>query len=478
MSNKNDDHPVDGEIKRSIKIKMIRHAESRNNQVYRNARYIYRGGTADFDVEGWKSYVNEHRVADPSLSDLGFEQADLLRDYLVPFVQQQVSHLQVITSPMKRTLATIRPTVEALQDHVSVLVHAWYHESEGCHLQNKPQEGMSPAEIQSFFNTTHPVQFEQFPDPQRGWYVDGTAMETRYESEQRATKFYTWLCDYLDSQLYQNNHHDIYDAGVVLQGEELENDHDKHGLKQRKRRTVLLIGHGDFMSLILKRIVMGFGHSIEHHNTPHRSAFVHVNTGITEMEYFGHGRFLILGQNQHPHIREISHLSGGQLKDGWSYLMPGDQILLDQEVAISFADELDPHTKEQSEALRALYLSSETTEGLQADPDLSLEEENHSKSGSSVSEVLKHIVVRRGLQVVGVATYNTETGVISDVAVRPSAGESASATLLKAVKDHSRKLGRSGSLTIVPRSKEHSELFQSMGFKEMDESDSKLEYIE
>lgn len=51
------------------------------------------------------------------------------------------------------------------------------------------------------------------------------------------------------------------------------------------------VGHGDFMSLVLKRIVAGFGHSVEKEKVPHRSAFVHNNTGITELEYFGERDF-------------------------------------------------------------------------------------------------------------------------------------------------------------------------------------------
>jgi hypothetical protein len=33
--------------------------------------------------------------------------------------------------------------------------------------------------------------------------------------------------------------------------------------------------------LVLKRIVAGFGHAVEEEGVPHRSAFVHYNTGIT-----------------------------------------------------------------------------------------------------------------------------------------------------------------------------------------------------
>jgi hypothetical protein len=46
------------DVRRSIKIFMIRHAESQNNEVYRNARYIYRGGTPDFDLAGWTHYID------------------------------------------------------------------------------------------------------------------------------------------------------------------------------------------------------------------------------------------------------------------------------------------------------------------------------------------------------------------------------------------------------------------------------------
>lgn len=45
----------------SISVRMIRHAETFNNQVYRNARYIYRGGTPEFDADGWVKYVDTHR---------------------------------------------------------------------------------------------------------------------------------------------------------------------------------------------------------------------------------------------------------------------------------------------------------------------------------------------------------------------------------------------------------------------------------
>ena len=73
----------ESDVRPSIALHLIRHAESNNNEVYRNARYIYRGGTPDFDKEGWLEYVDTHRKADPTLSERGFRQAELLAEYMV-----------------------------------------------------------------------------------------------------------------------------------------------------------------------------------------------------------------------------------------------------------------------------------------------------------------------------------------------------------------------------------------------------------
>lgn len=130
-----------------------------------------------------------------------------------------------------------------------------------------------------------PIEFVGFPDdaPDRGWYCHATGAETRAQSEERAAKFYLWLCHTLDGELSEaETVPDIFDAGVRIEGEEEENDFDFFQSRLRRRRTYVLVGHGDFMSLVLKRIMSGFGHSIEHDGIPHRSAFVHHNTGMTE----------------------------------------------------------------------------------------------------------------------------------------------------------------------------------------------------
>jgi broad specificity phosphatase PhoE len=172
----------EGAVRPSISLQMIRHAESGNNPVYRNARYIYRGGTPEFDEEGWNAYVETHRKADPDLSELGYKQAEKLSEYLVPHLANQAScPVRVLTSPMKRALQTIRPTLEKLRktptthhagskSHVRVV--GYYSESDGCHTQNRPEEGMNPQEISELLkdsvdNPEKNVDFVGFPDPNR-----------------------------------------------------------------------------------------------------------------------------------------------------------------------------------------------------------------------------------------------------------------------------------------------------------------------
>ena len=377
---------IEGGVKRSVRLLFIRHAESQNNEVYRAARHLYRGGTPDFDLDGWNAYVDANRRADPGLSDRGKVQADRLGKYLVRHLGRQASRpVRVVTSPMKRTIESLLPALGGLLRSIeenngdadaspaaSVTTNAFYHESEGCHIRERAYPGMNPAEIASLLNSgappsdcsPPPLSFVGFDpeDASAGWYAHGTGPETRAESESRAAKFYLWLCEDLDSQLREAERDsigDVFDAGVSEAGEEEDDDHDHFQVRRRRRRTCVLFGHGDFMSLVLKRIVSGFGHSVETEGVPHRSAFVHFNTGITELEYFGGGRFLLMAHNQAPHLNrreDVDLKTGGSLKDGWSYLMPDGKSLLDTEVSVAFSDELERHVREQAEALRDLYL--------------------------------------------------------------------------------------------------------------------------
>ena len=455
---------TENNIRRSISVRLIRHGESMNNQVYREAHRLYRGGQSDFDLRGWTEYVDEHRVADPGLSAVGQEQALRLSRYLQPHLVNQAGEVRFVISPMRRTIETMLPTLTALNKNSNekksrIVINGFYFESEGCHTREKVEPGMNAEQIAQFLSTAGvQAAYVGFQNgPEKGWYDHGAAPETRHESEQRAARFYLWMMEFLDEQLMEaerNEADDIFDAGVTLPGEEDDKCHDRFQPRARKRRTAIFCGHGDFMSLVLKRIIAGFGYSIEKEQVSHRSAFVHFNTGITELEYFGKGRFLVMSSNQVPHLHDSSgecYITGGSLKDGWSYLMPSDKVFLDSEVSFSFADEVQPHIAEQTEALRSLYLSKSA----------SMDSMTTRSKGLTV-------VVKRGLQVVGCASLDEETGRLSDVVVRPSARSDSHVgqSLIDAVKNHARHSRKFDKIIVEPsNTSEGVAFFEKMGFE-------------
>lgn len=162
------------------------------------------------------------------------------------------------------------------------------------------------------------------------------------------------------------------------------------------------------------------------------------------------------------------------MKDGWSYLVPNDDVVLESEVSIGFSDEpLDEHVREQKEALKSLYLSSLDSHQFHAHKGLTVSEE-----GNDTRNV--HFIVKRGMQVMGVATYCEATGHLFDVAVRPSAQKDVAETLLEAGIDHAKKEGRpGGSLTVKARNTSGTQLFQQMGFRQCgDASDTDVVEME
>jgi broad specificity phosphatase PhoE/GNAT superfamily N-acetyltransferase len=463
-----DDNTENGIVKKSVRLLLVRHAESMNNQVYTDAQHLFKVGTPDYKHDEWKNYIRTHRKADPGLSDRGHVQSQILGDHLHSHLLDHASHpVHFIVSPMKRTILTIMPTLSKLESSSSrrdegedadadalasqsspeskskVVIHGFYFESEGCHLRGKPEEGMNPIEISELLNgskgqTTahahandntvqkHKPQFEGFDgegegdcDLSKGWYADGTGPETREQSEERSAKFYLWLCDFLDAQIASKDD-DVFDAGAPH-----PDDYDNHNgtlpIRIRQRRTCVLVGHGDFMGLLLKRIVAGFGHAVETVGVNHRSAFVHFNTGMTEVEYFGNGRFLVMGSNLTPHLDHLSHSNtsalnlktGGSLKDGWSFIIPADektnlrnrdnknkqQQEQEHEVTIHFSDELEDHVREQTDAMKHLYLSSKKQQQQQRQRPLPLSCRNNtgtpSSRVSSSSSALRNLVLSR-----------------------------------------------------------------------------------
>lgn len=160
---------------------------------------------------------------------------------------------------------------------------------------------MNPDQIRELLkdciHSDNDIEFVGFPNPKQGWYAMGKGAETRVESEVRAAKFFLWFCEYLDTQLSKIDH-DLFDAGVQIEGEEHEDEHDKHALRIRRRRTALVIGHGDFMSLVMKRIVSGYGHFVETKGISHRKCyfvFSKISVDSLPIQALTHNKYICMG---------------------------------------------------------------------------------------------------------------------------------------------------------------------------------------
>ena len=125
--------------------------------------------------------------------------------------------------------------------------------------------------------------------------------------------------------------------------------------------------------------------------------------------------------------------------------MPDDKFVLEQEVAVAFSDEVvDSHVREQANALRKLYL----------------EKTNATAEGEVT------LVVKRGLQVVGCASFHEDSGKIFDVVVRPSArGSQVGRALVDSAVAHAKKVGAE-ELVAEPQTDEAKAFFSSLGFEE------------
>ena len=158
------------------------------------------------------------------------------------------------------------------------------------------------------------------------------------------------------------------------------------------------------------------------------------------------------------------------MKDGWSYLMPTDEIMLYEEVDKSFADELDDHVKEQMDALKRLYLKGPDRRivGIKGKKEL---DGTQSKENATASHVI--FFVKRGFQVVGCLTLDEESGLVFDMVLRPSALRSAGMELISATLEHARVGG--SNVYIRRNSKQDQTLLEEVGFLRVETEEESAE---
>lgn len=227
-----------------MRLYLIRHAQSENNALQDDPNH-------------------PQRKPDPSLTDIGFQQAEILAQHLAnghdnPNLDgYPITHLYC--SAMHRTLLTTQPIANAINLQPKIWIEI--HEKGGLflHHTNGKQEGfpgLTRADIQAQFPDYH------IPETitENGWWNPERSIEHQYESMQRAIK-----------------------VALALHERRSTADH------------IALVTHGGFLDLLLKAIFNQLPAN------PHVFGYVHFNTAITRVDYYKDQPVLVY-QNRITHL--------------------------------------------------------------------------------------------------------------------------------------------------------------------------------
>lgn len=193
---------------RSLRVVLVRHAESFNNVLNLVS----------------SEYYADRRLADPPITALGEEQAAAAARFISESrsgLLQQISELRV--SPTLRTLQTARPISAALPG-VSTLVDLEIYEVGGVYNTSKStgepegQPGLPRAEMAAY---GHALPDEALPG---GWYPAARGKESKAEGAARAGR-----------------------VAARLRAEA--------SALSVPRKTVALVSHGDFISNLLAELL-------------------------------------------------------------------------------------------------------------------------------------------------------------------------------------------------------------------------------
>lgn len=228
-----------------IRILLIRHAQSGNK-------------------EAW--VAADGAALDPPISRLGTDQAKRLGTQL----GHELSGLPpggvvVVSSPMRRCLLTIMPTVQALKlPREDCICHGAAFEH-GCAGVSAP--GSTSAELEKEF----PFRCEGFG--RTGWdYQGDSPKETDTETQQRMARFAAWCRK---------------EALPMLQSR-----------CSLGRRYLILCMHQTVMDLLLQILVDG----TDEHWTYGTVKYKFRNTGVTELSVSADGAMSIIRQNDGSHL--------------------------------------------------------------------------------------------------------------------------------------------------------------------------------
>ena len=202
-------------------VLLVRHAESLNNRLLETLR-------ADMGLAAASVAYDAQKKNDPELSDLGERQTARLSSWLPRYLSSMdfmpdaaLGDVLLVSSPMTRCLRTAVPIAEELELRCEVWSDT--HESKGCWSDGVSSCGPDAAAIVREYGRSGVYISESVPLPAGGWWAaaDGTPRpkETAAESSARA-----WLV-----------------------ADRLR----KMALQAPKLRVVILVTHGNWMSLLI-----------------------------------------------------------------------------------------------------------------------------------------------------------------------------------------------------------------------------------
>lgn len=309
-------------------VLFIRHAESRNNVLHAEV-----GAKYNFDPKYLKQMEKEVaslRSEDADLSDKGHAQAELLGEHLEERLRGR--RVLVVSSPMQRAIKTILPAVTRLGlGPEAFACYGRYFEVGGCYLQDNVFKGTTRAELEGKY------RLRCFDVHEDGWYAYTTEREGHAQALLRCELAWLWI-------------HDLLMTGVPSDGTTREGWGEGGGGGGRKYDTIVLVGHGEFMHYIMKKIVGGGALSSA-------LGFMHGNTAITTLQYHPSRGLLVRGLNSLEHLpRDLK--TGHTLADGWWELVPRLQPSIDSPLIHRFEDlqREEPGLYTASQALRQRYL--------------------------------------------------------------------------------------------------------------------------
>ncbi len=340
-------------------VLFIRHAESRNNVLHAEVGKKY-----NFDpkyMPEMEQEVAALRSEDADLSQLGYQQAETLGEYLAERLKGK--RVLVVTSPMQRAIKTILPTVKRLG--LGPDTFACYGHYFECGVRPNPKAPTHPTHPPT--HPTHPptnrkgcyknetvykgtpkqqleetYQLTTYDVHDDGWYAYSDTRESHAQALLRCESAWLWIHDLLLSGKPSHQ-----GGGWSKEKRDKEEEEEE---KKKGPWTLLLVGHGEFMCYLLKKMVGG-GHLSS------ALGFVHGNTGISTCQYHPDRGLLCLNLNSLAHLPPALK-TGHTLADGWWEVVPRQHHSVNSPLIHRFESlpEEDPDLYLATQAIRRRYL--------------------------------------------------------------------------------------------------------------------------